>query len=144
MNYSIFSTIIIEHWVVAETARLRKAPTDIPNLHTCLKSKKSIPQIMYMGNPLHNDKTADEISYKICTCAKLRECNDWITNNILDDLDHKSPDTCRVLLRIATDMLNKLYFNKIITKDENIYIHDCFVNNVLSLRDDLINEELPF
>lgn len=148
-TYSVFSNQIIERWVMCEEARTRQKvlKENIPDLVVCynelLRYGYYMPQII-LECPYSDDNIANECSYKLCTCAELRSIVSWIGANILNKLQTRNCDTCRVLLRIATDMLNKLYYDKVLTKQQNIYIHDNVVQNVLMLWQDLKTDDLPF
>lgn len=49
-----------------------------------------------------------------------------------------------VYMRILTDKLNRLYYKKYITKEENIYMRDHLIENILGFRNDYKLFELPF
>lgn len=148
---SVFSTHLIQRWVLAKQAYTRKKvlQEEINGLffEDVLKEidVEEEPYVMFSLDP--NEIATDLYSenlYKYCTCPELRRISRWIGKNVIKNIEDDSYDTIRVKLRIATDMLNTLQYKNIISTDQNIYFHDNFVNNVLELKDYVLKYNLPF
>lgn len=146
---SVFSTHLIQRWVLAKQAHTRKKvlQEEINDsfFEDVLKNIEEEPHVMFSLDP--NEIATDSYSenlYKYCTCPELRRISQWIGKNVIKNIENDSYDTIRVKLRIATDMLNALQYKNIISIDQNIYYHDNFVNNILELKDYVQKYNLPF
>ena len=68
----------------------------------------------------------------------------WINNKILYQLLDMDYITMGVRLRIATNMLNKLTQQNIISKDISILYHDRFIERIKGIYSAAMTEDLPF
>ena len=68
----------------------------------------------------------------------------WINNKILYQLLDMDYITMGVRLRIATNMLNKLTQQNIISKDVSILYHDRFIERIKGIYSVAMTEDLPF
>lgn len=136
--YSVFSQQLIEHWcnVYKAQHRCKDVPTEItPSVKEILMEKPSmIPCVMYCNVISTLDYIAEEATYTYCTKSEVRKVGEWIHKNLVIEMPNmKNRKTVDVKLRIAVDMLNKLEYNGIITKDINLFYFHNIVTNLLDL-----------
>lgn len=155
-KYRVFSAHLIQKWFWRRLAETRKEPSqeeiDKVSLVELVNNANRYDPYLLTEIPhaplayITIQPIYERCSYKLITTRELRRINEWIAKNIIGGFGKDRQDTMLVKIRIATDMLNKLMYQKVITKEQNIYFHDCFVKNILDLYDDFNNEleELPF
>lgn len=151
MSISVFSTHLIErsrNYILGTQPYLKDI--DVQTLNDAFdifeerKDCHFLPELLMSLHP--EDEIADKkIFNRVCANYKLRKIEKWITENILLQLkkDWKIK-TQSVKIRIVSSMLTKLENENSITHEENIYIFNNIVNNMRDLRNDLLDETLPF
>lgn len=140
--YSVFSSSLVDY----TNTRYRKQSTTIKD--ALMTVKQDHIKDCFMSNVLivnsQSDEIANEILYTISTSKDLRRILAWINKNLVIAAPKLRYETRWVKVRIATDMLNKLVYEGVLTKDLNIEIHSNLVQNVEELASDLYEEDLPF
>lgn len=163
-NLSVFSKHLIQRFLLCKRAELRRSPTSdeldewitedtIRNLHKQLCNSHYDPYLVLhpyihqtLFDPVDPDTTLyNRCSYLVCTIEELRkDVVTWSIDKVIANFDSLTPDSIGVYMRILTDKLNRLYYKKYITKEENIYMRDHLIENILGFRNDYKLFELPF
>lgn len=144
-NYGVFSKHLLERHKLIQQAKLRRKVTEDEQLNIiitqdCLTDDNGV--FKCSSDPEnHIDK---DIMYCIATKPEIRNVLHWINNNIVSKIIDYSYSTIYVKIRIATSMLNKLVDANVISKQDNMYIHFNMVRNLLDLKRDTIDDDLPF
>ena len=159
---SVFSTHLIQRFLLCKKAELQRSPTKdeidkwinediIKNLHKQLCDQHYDPYLVLhpdFRQPLDpadpDGSLFNKCSYLVCTNKDIRDVIVWVIDHIIVIFNTAAPETIRIKLRVATSMLNDLYYKKYITKEENIYMRDHLLDNVLDFRNDYKLFELPF
>ena len=144
MNYGVFSKHLLErfNWV--------KSPTNNRDLfcegqlHLIIPYDDEIDSGVFVCSSYPNDQIAKQIQYKIWYNEDLQKVLKWVVNNIVRKITKDSHNTICVKIRVATSMLNCLLLTKQLAIEENIRIHDNMVQNLLDLKRDSMEENLPF
>ena len=127
----------IEETNISEAFDAWIARSDLKYRHWC-------PQLLMSLHP--EDEIADkDIFNRVCADYRLSKVSQWATDNILLKVraDWKL-QTRNVKYRIVAGMLNKLVDDNCITHDQNIFIFNNIVNNMQTLRNDLLDYDIPF
>lgn len=155
MSISVFSTHFIECQINYLTCTQAKRRDEIEEINLSeafdawiarpdLKQRHWCPQLLMSLHP--EDEIADKYIFnRVCADYRLGKVSQWATDNILLKIraDWKL-QTRNVKYRIVAGMLNKLVDNNCITHDQNIYIFNNIVKNMQTLRNDLLDSDLPF
>ena len=91
---------------------------------------------------LHEDE--DDVIYEICINPELRTIVRWVNRKIVLMLGIADYRTIGVRLRIATGMLNKLVYEKRLSKEKASLIHDSLVFNLNGEISAINTQDLPF
>lgn len=159
---SVFSTHLIQRFLLRKKAELQRSPTPdeidkwitedtVKELHKELCESHYDPYLVLHPDFRQNFDPTDpdgtmfnRCSYLVCTIKELRDIITWSIDKVIVNFDSYTPDTLGVYTRILTDRLNRLYYKKYITKEENIYMRDHLIENLLGFRNDYKLFELPF
>ena len=153
---------MIQRFLLCKIAELRRSPTKdeidkwvdediVKKLHKQLCDHHYDPYLVLhpdfrqAHDPTDPDLTLyNRCSYLVCTLRELQDVITWSIDKVIANFDSYTPDTMGVYIRIITDKLNRLYYKKYITKEENIYMRDHLIDNILGFRNDYKLFELPF
>lgn len=78
------------------------------------------------------------------TKLRIKNVTDWIYFKLWTKIGDISYQTMNVRISIASNMLEKLYLDGIITKDEFTYLYNNLGYNVRTLWKNVLEEDLPF
>lgn len=78
------------------------------------------------------------------TKLRIKNVTDWIYFKLWTKIGDISYQTMNVKISIASNMLEKLYLDGIITKDEFTYLYGNLGYNVRTLWKNVLEEDLPF
>ena len=78
------------------------------------------------------------------TKLRMKTVTDWIYFKLWTKVGDISYQTMNVRTSIASNMLEKLYLDGIITKDEFTYLYNNLGYNVRTLWKNVLEEDLPF
>ena len=78
------------------------------------------------------------------TKSQLKSVTEWIYFKLWTKIGDINYQTMNVRINIASSMLEKLYLNGIITKDEFVYLYYNLGYNVRTLWAKVLEEDLPF
>lgn len=143
--FSVFSNKLIELRELIEKSKTRSKDVQFFGLKESIvylrdKPHVNIPYIIVPQIVSETDEA--ELLYIYATSVELRNIIKWIVTNILFEINRIDTKTLFVKNRIATSMLNKLEGK--IDKDWLLVIHLAFIDNLLKVYSDCINEDLPF
>lgn len=161
-NYCVFSAHLIHRKVLCYNAKYRTklSGKDLSNFIDNVDLYELYKELCETGwepyllteieNPLvstqqiYNPDLYDSCLYKSITNPEIRNVIKFLIRSVITNFEKDMLETTYVKLRIATDMLNRLYYNKMITKEENIYLHENMLRNVLDFKNDFQRSLLPF
>ena len=75
---------------------------------------------------------------------QLKNVTEWIYFKLWTKIGDINYQTMNIRINIASNMLEKLYLNEIITKDEFVYLYYNLGYNVRTLLAKVLEEDLPF
>ena len=144
-NYGVFSKHLLERHKLIQQARLRRKVTEDEQLNIIITQDCLTDDIGVFKCPSNPESYIDkDITYYIAAKPEMRNILHWVNNNIVSKIINCSYSTIYVKIRIATSMLNKLVDSNVISKQDSIYIHFNMVQNLLDLKRDTIDDDLPF
>lgn len=150
--YSEFAKLLIHRRILIwEAKRRRKFPehlTDKIKVLSVIEWMKlnninDVPQVLCVDILPYIREYYNEASYKLCS-IKVRKLSEWITKNLILTIAEDSYRTINVKLRIATDMMNRLEYEGVISNNTAVIYFSNIIANIKELKNNVEMDKLPF